>query len=114
MTRTVRSFSNSSAEEREPRYFAKSGIPQQNPNAVKKGGHGKMNWGTLNDEMDDLELSGEFNFANPRRRSNSMSRTRQAKDIRPPAYESTPDEQAFDEAEEIRMAAKSKMNENDK
>lgn len=104
MTRTVRTYSNSSSvEENEPRYFAKSGYAENAPNAVKKNGHGRGNWGTLDDELDDIALSGEFNFSNPRRRSNSMSRARQAKDIRPPAYES---EEVLDEKDEIRMEAK--------
>lgn len=109
MTRTVRTYSNSSAEDREPRYFAKSGHAENGPNAVKKNGHGRCNWGTLGDEVDDLELSGEFNFANPRRRSNSVSRTTPAKDIRPPAYESTEAEKAFDEEEEIRREARHQL-----
>ncbi|VVT53979.1 uncharacterized protein SAPINGB_P003846 [Magnusiomyces paraingens] len=86
MTRTVRTYSNSSDE---PRYFAKAGHSDQNPNSVKKNGHGRCNWGAPGDEVEDVALSGEFNFSNARRRSNSMSRSQQAKEIRPPQFEST-------------------------
>lgn len=107
MTRTVRTNSGSSNEE--PRYFAKSGHADQSPNEIKKNGHGRGNWGTPEDVVDDVELSGEFNFANARRRSNSSSRARPAKDIRPPAFETSSEDVIFDEEEEIR-AALSKSN----
>lgn len=99
MTRTTRTYSN--ASDNEPRYFAKAGHSDQNPNEIKKNGHGRLNWGTASDEIDDVAMSGEFNFANPRRRSNSTSMTRMAKDIRPPQFEST----MVEEAEEIDRAA---------
>lgn len=73
MTRTTRSNSSSDPEGPLPKYFGKHGIPDQAPNKVKKDGHGAGNWGKLGDEVDDLELNGEFNFSQPRRRSNSSS-----------------------------------------
>lgn len=73
MTRTIRSNSSSDPEKELPRYFAKHGIPNQAPNKVKKNGHGAGNWGKVGEEIEDLELDGEFNFAHPRRRSNSSS-----------------------------------------
>jgi hypothetical protein len=73
MTRTIRSNSSSESDKDLPRYFGKNGIPNQAPNKVKKDGHGAGNWGKLGDEIEDLELDGEFNFAHQRRRSNSSS-----------------------------------------
>lgn len=73
MTRTTRSHSSSDPEGALPRYFGKHGIADQAPNKVKKDGHGAGNWGRIGDEVDDLELAGEFNFSQPRRRSNSSS-----------------------------------------
>lgn len=109
MTRTIRSLSTSSSESHnhhtsssptngstlpEPKFFAKSGHWDQAPNEVKKNGHGKFNWGTAEDEVNELELSGEFNFARQRRRSNSNSKFDNvpAKDIRPKSYENEIDE----------------------
>jgi len=54
-------------EESMPRYFAKSGFPQD-PNKTKKNGCGRGNWGGPGDEV----LDEQFTFTNPRRRSNSF------------------------------------------
>lgn len=106
MTRTYRSHSTSSTNESpvdpaapplpEPKYFAKHGHWDQAPNEVKKNGHGKFNWGTPEDEVNELEISGEFHFAKPRRRSNSNSKfdTIPAKDIRPKAFEDETEEES--------------------
>ncbi|ANB12813.1 Tma10p [Sugiyamaella lignohabitans] len=72
MARTTRSTSGSS-EEQLPRFFAKNGHYNQDPNKVKKDGHGRGNWGKEGDEIEDLEQTGEFNFNHTRRRSNSTT-----------------------------------------
>ncbi|KAK4237427.1 ATPase-stabilizing factor 15 kDa protein [Achaetomium macrosporum] len=52
-----------------PKFFAKHGFPDADPKKTKKNGAGKANWGNAGDEAIDQD----FNFANPRRRSNSSS-----------------------------------------
>ncbi|KAL1639807.1 hypothetical protein SLS58_007550 [Diplodia intermedia] len=52
-----------------PRYFAKHGHVDSEPNKVKKDGHGKANWGREGDELEDYD----YKLTNPRRRSNSMT-----------------------------------------
>ncbi|KAA8915238.1 hypothetical protein TRICI_002595 [Trichomonascus ciferrii] len=73
MTRTIRSSPSTTGPDGEglPRYFSKNGHPDQDPNKVKKDGHGRGNWGREGEEVDDLE--DEFNFHHARRRSNSIS-----------------------------------------
>ncbi|PKS07576.1 hypothetical protein jhhlp_006180 [Lomentospora prolificans] len=61
-----------------PKYFAKSGYEGQDPKKTKKNGGGKGNWGTMGDEA----LDNEFNFAKPRRRSNSSSISSQMRDFK--------------------------------
>jgi len=57
------------AEERLPRYFAKSGYVDADPKGVKKQGGGKGNWGVSGEESHDYG----YNFVNERRRSNSST-----------------------------------------
>lgn len=74
MTRTTRANPSNTDKEGEPlpRFFSKHGFADQDPNKIKKEGHGRGNWGRKGEEeLDDLE--GEFNFHHSRRRSNSMS-----------------------------------------
>lgn len=70
MTRTRRSSSGSGNL---PKYFAKHGIPYEDPNKIKKSGQGRFNWGTGFDDIDEAKNAGEFNFGRTRRRSNSTS-----------------------------------------
>ncbi|KAL1612276.1 hypothetical protein SLS60_000500 [Paraconiothyrium brasiliense] len=56
-------------EEHLPRYFAKSGHANEDPNKTKKNGGGKGNWGQAGDEVEDMS----YNIANARRRSNSST-----------------------------------------
>ncbi|ODQ65130.1 hypothetical protein NADFUDRAFT_46880 [Nadsonia fulvescens var. elongata DSM 6958] len=58
-----------------PRYFAKAGHSDQNPNEIKRGGAGKGNWGRQDgaDEVDELDADGEFHFFHQRKRTNSQS-----------------------------------------
>lgn len=72
MARTTRSVSTDGVDGTAlPKYFGKHGHADQDPNKVKKDGHGRGNWGKLGAEVEDL--AGEFNFYHARRRSNSMS-----------------------------------------
>ncbi|KAF2759814.1 hypothetical protein EJ05DRAFT_474871 [Pseudovirgaria hyperparasitica] len=52
-----------------PRYFAKSGHADSDPNKTKKNGGGKGNWGREGDELEDFN----YNMTHPRRRTNSSS-----------------------------------------
>ncbi|AOA65173.1 Ribosome associating protein [Komagataella phaffii CBS 7435] len=56
----------------EPKYFSKSGGHlDQDPSKVKKNGHGKGNWGSLGDEINDIVDSEEgLGSLNKRRGSN--------------------------------------------
>lgn len=58
-------------EDHLPRYFAKSGHADADPNKTKKNGGGKGNWGREGVEIEDYN----YNLTNPRRRSNSSSHT---------------------------------------
>jgi hypothetical protein len=58
-------------EEHLPRYFAKSGHVDADPNKIKKNGGGKGNWGRSGDEMQDYG----YTFANSRQRSNSHTQS---------------------------------------
>jgi hypothetical protein len=60
-----------SEEQHLPRFFAKSGHADADPNKTKKNGGGKGNWGHPGDEVDDLP----YNLNNARRRSNSSTHT---------------------------------------
>ncbi|TKA78415.1 hypothetical protein B0A49_01379 [Cryomyces minteri] len=57
-------------EEHLPRYFAKTGYADTDPQKTKKNGGGKGNWGREGDEIDHYA----YNMTNPRRRSNSFSK----------------------------------------
>ncbi|KAL2352776.1 hypothetical protein BJ546DRAFT_1079391 [Cryomyces antarcticus] len=57
-------------EEHLPRYFAKAGYADTDPQKTKKNGGGKGNWGREGDEIDQYA----YNMTNPRRRSNSFSK----------------------------------------
>lgn len=76
-----------------PRYFAKTGHVDQNPNKVKKDGHGKGNWGKEGDEIVDIDE--EFHFMHSRRRSNSTSLPLETKFDQNEDY----DEEVFEEEE---------------
>lgn len=78
------------AEEHLPRYFAKSGHPDQDPTKTKKNGGGKGNWGREGDEINDYD----YNLNNPRRRSNSS--THQIKDFKT-KFETIEPEPVFEE-----------------
>ncbi|EED20326.1 ATPase-stabilizing factor 15 kDa protein, putative [Talaromyces stipitatus ATCC 10500] len=52
-----------------PRYFAKTGPINADPNKTKKDGGGKGNWGRSGEEVQDYD----YNFTNARRRSNSSN-----------------------------------------
>ncbi|KAJ4422582.1 hypothetical protein N0V82_002810 [Gnomoniopsis sp. IMI 355080] len=54
-------------EEHLPRFFAKHGHVGEDPKKIKKSGGGKANWGNPGDEI----IDDQFNFAHPRRGSNS-------------------------------------------
>ncbi|EXJ85233.1 hypothetical protein A1O3_05908 [Capronia epimyces CBS 606.96] len=56
-------------EDRVPRYFAKHGHVDADPNSVKKQGFGKGNWGREGEEIEDYG----YNFTKARRRSNSST-----------------------------------------
>uniref|UniRef100_A0A060TJ49 ARAD1D44110p n=1 Tax=Blastobotrys adeninivorans TaxID=409370 RepID=A0A060TJ49_BLAAD len=72
MARTTRNYQEMGPDGAAlPKYFAKSGFVDTDPNKVKKDGHGRGNWGREGDEAE--ELQDEFNFLHTRRRSNSMS-----------------------------------------
>lgn len=71
MARTHRSSSSASENDGIPRSFGKTTL--QEANRVKKNGSGKYNWGSVYDDIDDVDASSEFNFAHSRRRSNSSS-----------------------------------------
>lgn len=42
------------------RYFTHNGHPDQAPNAIKKDGFGKGNWGKPGDEVQDMLNDGEI------------------------------------------------------
>lgn len=56
-----------STEEHRPRHFYKSSHVGEDPKKIKKNGGGKANWGNPGEEV----LEDQFNFAKPRRGSNS-------------------------------------------
>jgi hypothetical protein len=56
-------------DEHLPRYFAKAGYVNEDPNKTKKNGGGKGNWGREGEEVEDYG----YNMNNPRRRSNSST-----------------------------------------
>ncbi|CAK7232702.1 hypothetical protein SBRCBS47491_008361 [Sporothrix bragantina] len=60
-----------SPDDNMPKFFAKNGFADTDPKKTKKNGNGKGNWGGMGEEVVDQT----FNFANPRRRSNSSSMT---------------------------------------
>ncbi|OCK80895.1 hypothetical protein K432DRAFT_249060, partial [Lepidopterella palustris CBS 459.81] len=66
-------LADGTADENEhlPRYFAKTGHSDTDPNKTKKNGGGKGNWGREGDEIEDYTC----NLTNPRRRSNSSAHT---------------------------------------
>lgn len=78
------------AEEHLPRFFAKTGHNDSDPNKTKKNGGGKGNWGREGDEVEDTG----YNLANPRRRSNSS--THIAKDFKT-KFETIEPEPVFEE-----------------
>jgi len=88
----------------EPKFFAKNGFVDTDPNKIKKEGAGKGNWGQPGAEADDEG----FTFAHARRRSNSSTHSR--KDFktkfeiveREPVFEDMPyeeEEEALDKLE---------------
>ncbi|KAF2256399.1 hypothetical protein BU26DRAFT_513232 [Trematosphaeria pertusa] len=77
-------------DEHLPRYFAKSGHVDMDPNKTKKSGAGKGNWGREGDEVEDYG----YNMNNPRRRSNSS--THAAKDFKT-KFETIETEPVFEE-----------------
>jgi hypothetical protein len=77
-----------------PRYFAKSGHVDADPKKTKKDGGGKGNWGHAGDEVEDI--SG-VNMVNARRRSNSSSQIKIAKDFKT-KFEAIEPEPVFEES----------------
>ncbi|KAH7326282.1 hypothetical protein B0I35DRAFT_422325 [Stachybotrys elegans] len=61
-----------------PRFFAKNGHLDTDPNKVKKDGCGKGNWGGFGDEV----MDENFRFTNARRRSNSSSFSHHTADLK--------------------------------
>ena len=71
MTRTDKWTTHESKAD--PKYFSHNGNFGENPNAIKKNGSGKGNWGKPGDEINDLIDSGEIPpVFNKRRGSNSQ------------------------------------------
>ncbi|KAE9961212.1 hypothetical protein BLS_003164 [Venturia inaequalis] len=62
-----------------PKFFGKHGHVDVDPKKTKKDGGGKGNWGHPGDEIDDVR---NIHMANPRRRSNSSSHLKGAKDFK--------------------------------
>jgi len=76
-----------------PRYFAKHGFVDADPKKTKKDGGGKGNWGHAGDEVEDINGVA---MANPRRRSNSSSHAKGAKDFKT-KFETIETEPVFEE-----------------
>jgi len=66
------------SHEQVPKYFAKTGFVDTDPKKTKKDGGGKGNWGHPGDEVQDTNYA----MNNPRRRSNSSSHSKFAKDFK--------------------------------
>ncbi|KAF2127080.1 hypothetical protein P153DRAFT_344365 [Dothidotthia symphoricarpi CBS 119687] len=77
-------------ESKLPRYFAKTGHADADPQKTKKDGGGKGNWGREGDEVEDMR----YNLTNARRRSNSL--TFQMKDFKT-KFETIEPEPVFEE-----------------
>ncbi|KAF2198522.1 hypothetical protein GQ43DRAFT_434192 [Delitschia confertaspora ATCC 74209] len=75
-----------------PRFFAKSGHTDSDPNKTKKNGGGKGNWGREGDELDDLS----YNLTNARRRSNSSTHEAHMKNFKT-KFETIEPEPVFEE-----------------
>jgi len=77
-----------------PKYFAKHGHTDADPKKTKKDGAGKGNWGHAGDEVEDIN---GVNMANARRRSNSSSQVKIAKDFKT-KFETIEPEPVFEES----------------
>jgi len=75
-----------------PKFFAKSGHADADPNKTKKNGGGKGNWGVAGHEAEDYG----YNMANPRRRSNSSSHGHDLKNFKT-KFETVEPEPVFEE-----------------
>lgn len=66
-----------------PKYFSHTGNFGESPNAVKKNGSGKGNWGKAGDEINDLIDAGEIQpvFNKQRRGSNVQSNEQKLNDV---------------------------------
>jgi len=80
-------------EDHLPRYFAKAGHADAEPNKTKKNGAGKGNWGREGDEIEDYA----YNLTNPRRRSNSSTHAAGLKDFKT-KFEVVEQEPVFEES----------------
>ncbi|GMM34382.1 Tma10 protein [Saccharomycopsis crataegensis] len=80
----------------EEKYFTHNGNFNEAPNKVKKNGAGKGNWGTEQDELNELIDSGEapelLNKGGSRRGSNSMVREMRFQKVNDSAREVFEDE----------------------
>jgi len=85
-----------------PKYFGKNGFVDTDPKKTKKDGGGKGNWGHPGDEIEDYDV----NLTKARRRSNSSTLSRGAKDFKTkfevvepePVFEDMPLEDVEDDA----------------
>jgi len=84
---------NPSPDANLPRFFAKNGHVDADPKKTKKDGGGKGNWGHAGDEIEDIN---GVSMTNARRRSNSSSHAKGAKDFKT-KFETIEAEPVFEE-----------------
>jgi len=77
-----------------PKYFAKTGFTDADPKKTKKDGGGKGNGGHAGDEVEDVK---GINMVNARRRSNSSTQAKVAKDFKT-KFETIEPEPVFEES----------------
>jgi len=91
--RTYGDDENQSPQDILPKFFAKHGHVDADPKKTKKDGGGKGNWGHPGEEITDMR---NVSMTNPRRRSNSSSHIKGAKDFKT-KFETIETEPVFEE-----------------